>query len=97
MGTIQRPILQFLCSKALFCNYVNYVEINFDPTKRERTLRERGLDFALAAEVFGGLTATVEDARFYCPEPRLITAGHLAGRLVVLVWTPTSAGRRIVQ
>ncbi|MBS0495674.1 MAG: BrnT family toxin, partial [Proteobacteria bacterium] len=38
--------------------------IEFDPDKRDKTLAERGLDFARAAEVFAGVSVTVEDARF---------------------------------
>jgi uncharacterized DUF497 family protein len=34
------------------------MKITFDPEKRDRTLEERGLDFADAAEVFGGITST---------------------------------------
>jgi uncharacterized DUF497 family protein len=32
------------------------VRITYDPAKREKTLRERGLDFADAAEVLAGPT-----------------------------------------
>jgi uncharacterized DUF497 family protein len=39
------------------------MRITFDPSKRARTLAERGLDFADAALVFAGLHATLEDAR----------------------------------
>ncbi len=65
------------------------MKITFDLAKRDRTLRERGLDFADAARLFAGLTATVEDRRKAYAEPRFITAGDLDGRLVVTVWTPT--------
>ncbi len=37
--------------------------ITFDPTKRERTLAERGLDFADAAFVFSGVTVEMADTR----------------------------------
>jgi uncharacterized protein len=39
------------------------VKITFDPAKRDRTLRQRALDFARAVEVFAGRTATVVDDR----------------------------------
>ena len=64
------------------------MQITFDPAKRERTLRERGLDFADAAAVFAGRTFTFQDDRFEYPEIRCVTVGLLAGRMVVLVWTP---------
>jgi uncharacterized DUF497 family protein len=73
------------------------MEITFDPAKRERTLRERGLDFADAGEVFAGRTATAQDTRFAYAEARFITGGFLHGRLVVVVWTPVADGRRIIS
>lgn len=73
------------------------MEITFDPVKRDRTFKERGLDFADAASVFAGLTATVEDRRKSYPEPRFITAGEFDDRVVVMVWTPTTNGRRMIS
>jgi uncharacterized protein len=73
------------------------MEIEFDPGKRDITLRERGLDFARASEVFAGRHFTAEDDRPGYGEPRFITAGLLDGRMVVLVWTPRGAARRIIS
>jgi uncharacterized DUF497 family protein len=39
------------------------VKITFDPTKRQVTLESRGLDMALAEEVFSGPTLTVPSDR----------------------------------
>lgn len=73
------------------------MRITFDAVKREKTLRERGLDFARAHEVFDGLTITLPDQRQDYGEPRFITAGWLDERLVVLVWTPRGLARRIIS
>ncbi|MGK5059068.1 BrnT family toxin [Janthinobacterium lividum] len=73
------------------------MRITFDAVKREKTLGERGLDFARAREVFGGLTITLPDQRQDYGEPRFITAGWLDERLVVLVWTPRGLARRIIS
>ncbi|MDN2675181.1 BrnT family toxin [Janthinobacterium sp. SUN026] len=73
------------------------MRITFDAVKREKTLRERGLDFARARVVFGGLTITLPDQRQDYGEPRFITAGWLDERLVVLVWTPRGRARRIIS
>lgn len=73
------------------------VEITFDPHKRHRTLVERGLDFADAVHVFAGRNYTGPDARFDYGEPRYITVGSLAGRMVVIVWTPRGALRRVIS
>ena len=73
------------------------MRITFDPAKRDLTLEHRGLDFARAREVFAGLTATVIDERFDYGETRFITAGHLDGRLVVMVWTQRGEARQIIS
>lgn len=73
------------------------MQIEFDPGKRDRTLTERGLDFARADEVFAGGNVTVEDARLDYGEPRFTTVGVLDGRMIVMVWTPRGAARRIIS
>jgi uncharacterized DUF497 family protein len=71
--------------------------ITFDPAKRETTLRERGLDFASAAEVFEGHTFDQPDDRRDYGEVRVITIGSLAGRMVVLVWTQRGDARHVIS
>lgn len=73
------------------------MEIEFDPEKRNKTLAERGLDFARAGEVFAGHHLTAEDTREDYSEPRRITVGKLDGRMVVMVWTPRGEVRRIIS
>lgn len=79
------------------CNHNKAVKLEFDPGKRERTLVERGLDFARAGEVFAGPRLTMPDARADYGEPRLIPFGLLDGRWVVVVWTPRGAACRIIS
>jgi uncharacterized DUF497 family protein len=69
--------------------------LTFDPMKRARTLAERGLDFADAAIVFEGDTLEIEDDRRDYGEIRIICFGLLAGRLVVVGYTPRGADRHI--
>ena len=71
------------------------MRIAFDPVKRDKTLRERGLDFEDAAIVFAGTTVEVEDTRRNYGEPRFICYGLLAGRLVVVGYTPRGAARHV--
>ena len=73
------------------------MRITFDPAKRGLTLEHRGPDFVRAGEVFAGLTATVVDERFDYGETRFITAGHLDGRLVVMVWTQRGDARHVIS
>lgn len=73
------------------------MEIEFDPAKRDATLQSRGLDMARATEVFAGATLTVEDNRKDYGEPRYITIGFLANRMVILAWTQRDKVRRIIS
>jgi hypothetical protein len=73
------------------------MQITFDPAKRDLTLLHRGLDFARAGDVFAGRTASVVDDRRDYGETRLITAGHLDNRLVVMVWTQRGEARHIIS
>ena len=73
------------------------MRIEFDSDKRDKTLAERGLDFARAGEVFAGVHATFTDERFDYGEPRFNTVGLLDGRMVVLAWTPRGEVRRIIS
>lgn len=69
--------------------------ITFDPTKRDETLADRGLDFASAEAVFAGRTFDVRDERRDYGEARIITVGYLAGRMVIVGWTPRGADRHV--
>ena len=73
------------------------MEISFDPAKREWTLRERGLDFLDAVHIFGGPEFTVVDDRFDYSEPRFQTFGLLGERMVLVVWSETPNGRRVIS
>jgi len=73
------------------------MRITFDPEKRRITLEQRGLDFADAAEVFAGTTLDAPDIRKDYGEPRIITVGHLRGRMVIIAWTPRGRARRVIS
>jgi uncharacterized protein len=71
------------------------MRITFDPVKRAKTLTERGLDFADAARIFAGVTIEIEDTRQNYGEKRVICYGLLAGRVVVVGYTPRGADRHV--
>lgn len=56
---------------------------------------ERGLDFEDAGVVFAGVTLEVEDTRKDYGELRIICYGLLAGRMVVIGYTPRGADRHV--
>jgi len=69
--------------------------ITLDPAKRDKTLAERGLDFADAAIVLAGSILEIEDQRQNYGEKRIICYGTLAGRMVVVGYTPRGAARHV--
>ena len=71
------------------------MRITYDPAKREKTLADRGLDFADAKIVFASVTLEIEDTRKDYGETRIICYGLLAGRMVVVGYTPRGADRHI--
>ena len=73
------------------------MDIIFDQAKRAATLEARGLDFADAVQVFSGKTLNFPDDRNEYGETRIVTIGTLAGRMVIVVWTPRGEARRIIS
>ena len=71
--------------------------ITFDPAKRDRTLAERGLDFADADSVFAGISLTLADDRQDYGEPRWQTYGLLDRRMVMVVWTERGEDRHVMS
>lgn len=72
-------------------------EITFDPAKRQRTLLERGLDFADAVQVFETGVFEVEDTRRPYGETRVICYGFLDDRLLVVVYAPRKRRRHVIS
>jgi uncharacterized DUF497 family protein len=71
------------------------MRITFDAAKRDRTLAERGLDFADAEFVFAGITFEIDDTRRNYGEPRIICYGYLNRRMVVVGYTPRGGERHV--
>ena len=71
------------------------MRVSFDPAKRVRTLDERGLDFEDAELVFAGTTIEIDDTRRNYGERRIICYGLLAGRIVVVGYTPRGSARHV--
>jgi len=71
------------------------MRVTYDPEKRQATLRERGLDFEDAELVFASVTLEIEDTRKDYGEVRIICYGLLAGRMVVIGYTPRGTDRHV--
>src|SRR5260364_369470 len=73
------------------------MRITFDPKKRDITLKERGLDFKSAKEVFAGHHFTVQSIQNNYTEQRFMTVGKLDNRMVIVVWVPRGTAYRIIS
>jgi uncharacterized protein len=73
------------------------MHVSYGLSKREKALADRGLDFEDALVVFDGLTVEVEDTRKDCGEKRIICYDLLAGRMVVVGYTPRGMARHFLS
>ena len=73
------------------------MEIDFDPTKNEKNIRERRLSFERVAEVDFNTALVFPDARKAYGETRYIALCYLDRRLHVLCFTETATGIRVIS
>lgn len=73
------------------------MKVEFDQTKRDLTLKIRGLDFLDAPKVFAGKTFSLVDDRKDYGEVRHITYGFLEDRPVVIVHVERDNLMRIIS
>ena len=73
------------------------MEITLDPVKRDKTLRERRLDFLRAVEIFDGPNYRFVDERFDYGEERIVTIGYLDERMMVVVWTQRGSAPHVIS
>lgn len=67
------------------------MRFTWDEAKRKQNLRDHGLDFADAEQVFDGPTFIFEDDRLRYDEQRFVSLGLLEGIPVSIVHTETRA------
>jgi uncharacterized DUF497 family protein len=71
---------------------------SYDLLKKTTNFKKHGFDFDDAQQVIeSGQTVTFEDNRFDYDEPRFITLGMLAGKIVAIVTTETTTEIRIIS
>lgn len=69
----------------------------WDDEKSTRCYEERGFDFDDAAQLFDGDFIEWEDRRRDWGEPRVVSVGEVAGRILAVVWTLRQNLRRIIS
>jgi uncharacterized protein len=73
------------------------MKLSRDEAKRQKTLKERGLDFADAEIFFANEHFDIIDDKNDYGELRYLSYGFLDGRVVTIVWTPRGRTRRIIS
>ncbi len=61
-------------------------KLTWDATNRDEMLRESGLDFADAAEIFSGVHFEFPEEGNEGGANRTLSVGFLAGRMVIVAW-----------
>jgi uncharacterized DUF497 family protein len=73
------------------------IEIEFDPTKNQQNIKDRGLSFDLAINFDWDTAIVLEDTRKDYGEPRYSAIGFIENRLYVLVFTPRNEAIRVIS
>ena len=73
------------------------MKLEWDDTKRARTLAERGLDFADVALVDWDRALTIEDLRADYSEIRFVTMAPIGDRLCVFAWCRRDDALRVIS
>jgi uncharacterized protein len=73
------------------------MEIEFDPLKNDKNIKERQLSFARAAELDFNTALVFPDTRKAYGETRYIALCYLDSRLHVLCFTETERGIRVIS
>ena len=73
------------------------MHIEFDASKNETNIRERGLSFERSSDFDFGTAVIDRDTRKTYPEARFVAVGFLDKRLHVLCFTPTVGGIRVIS
>jgi len=79
-------------------NYTAAMNFEWDEAKSDLCFRERGFDFAYAAQVFFDPDRMVQaDTRYSYGEERYRVIGVIEQRLFVVVYTPRHDAMRIIS
>ncbi len=80
-----------------FCVYVLPMELEWDDAKREKTLRERGIDFADVARLDWDNAVIIPDTRRDYGEVREVAMAELDDRLMIVAYTIRGDRVRVIS
>ena len=73
------------------------MDIEFDPAKNDRNIRERNLSFGRAIEFDFSTAKIIEDTRRPYSQTRYMALGTIGRRVHVLVFSETATGIRVIS
>ena len=73
------------------------IEIEYDPTKNQQNIKDRGLNFDLSINFDWDTAIVLEDTRKDYGETRYSAIGFIESRLYVLVFTPRNEAIRVIS
>ena len=77
--------------------HIKIMELEWNEAKRQRALKERGLDFADVAKLDWGTAMVAADVREDYGKFRSIAFGFIDARLVCLVYTMREKSLRVIS
>ena len=77
--------------------HLERMDLDWDEDKRERTLQERGLDFADVAAARWDNALTAEDQREEYGERRFVSLVPIQDRLCVVAWCIRGKALRVIS
>jgi uncharacterized DUF497 family protein len=69
----------------------------WDPNKKGRNIRNRGLDLTIASRIWEGPVLEKVDARHDCGGTRIMAFGKVDGRLMAVLFTRRGSNRRTIS
>ena len=76
---------------------IKSMHIEFDVSKNETNIRDRGLSFERAVDFDFGTALIDRDTRKAYAEERFVAVGFLGQRLHVICFTPAAGGIRVIS
>jgi uncharacterized DUF497 family protein len=75
----------------------DFEDSEWDDSKSDQNLADRGYDFAFASRVFDDAYVEHEQLRRDDGERRFVVIGEIDGLIIRVVWTPRGRRRRIIS
>ena len=73
------------------------MDFEWDENKRQRNIRNHGIDFERAKEIWQGSVLEVPSSQTRHGEERFLATGLSAGRLITVVFTWRGTNRRLIS